>query len=81
MGDGIERNEAGEITVLGHKPWPGYRKAFYIAFAVGIGYLLLAFGGLFGWIYLSSGRNLWITIVGHGLLNTLRFSLLYYGLG
>ncbi len=48
MGDGIERNEAGEITVLGHKPWPGYRKAFYIAFAVGIGYLLLAFGGLFG---------------------------------
>lgn len=38
-----------------------------------------AFGVLFGWIYLRSGRNLWITIVGHGLLNTLRFTLLYLG--
>lgn len=38
-----------------------------------------AFGVLFGWIYLRSGRNVWITIVGHGLLNTLRFVLLYLG--
>ena len=38
-----------------------------------------AFGLLFGWIYLRSGRNLWITIIGHGLLNTLRFALLYTG--
>lgn len=38
-----------------------------------------AFGVLFGWIYLRSGRNLWITVVGHGLINTLRFSLLYVG--
>jgi hypothetical protein len=38
-----------------------------------------AFGILFGWIYVRSGRNLWITIVGHGLLNTLRFALLYAG--
>jgi membrane protease YdiL (CAAX protease family) len=38
-----------------------------------------AFGTLFGWIYLRSGRNLWITIIGHGLLNTLRFVLLYVG--
>lgn len=38
-----------------------------------------AFGVLFGWIYLRSGRNLWITVVGHGLLNTARFSLLYVG--
>ena len=36
-----------------------------------------AFGLLFGWIYLRTGRNLWITIVAHGLLNTLRFTLLY----
>lgn len=38
-----------------------------------------SFGVLFGWIYLRSGRNLWITILGHGLLNTLRFTLLYVG--
>jgi membrane protease YdiL (CAAX protease family) len=38
-----------------------------------------AFALLFGWIYLKSKRNLWITIVGHGLINTLRFMLLYAG--
>ncbi len=38
-----------------------------------------AFGLLFGWIYVRSGRNLWITIIGHGLINTLRFALLYFG--
>lgn len=38
-----------------------------------------AFGLLFGWIYTRRGRNLWITIIGHGLINTLRFSLLYAG--
>lgn len=39
-----------------------------------------AFGILFGAIYVRSGRNLWITIIAHGLLNTLRFVLLYTGL-
>lgn len=38
-----------------------------------------AFGVLFGWIYVRSRRNLWITIIGHGLINTLRFALLYSG--
>ena len=38
-----------------------------------------AFGLLFGWIYLRSNRNLWITIVGHGLLNSLRFTLVFLG--
>ena len=38
-----------------------------------------AFGVLFGWIYLRSGLNLWITIFGHGLINTFRFILLYLG--
>lgn len=38
-----------------------------------------AFALLFGWIYLRSGRNLWITVTGHGLINTLRFMLLYTG--
>jgi hypothetical protein len=38
-----------------------------------------AFGVLFGWIFVKSGRNLWITIIGHDLLNTLRFVLLLFG--
>lgn len=38
-----------------------------------------ALGILFGWIYIRCSRNLWITIIGHGLINTLRFSLLYAG--
>jgi membrane protease YdiL (CAAX protease family) len=39
-----------------------------------------AFGILFAWIYMRSDRNLWITLIAHGLLNTLRFILLYAGL-
>ena len=38
-----------------------------------------AFGVLFGWIYVRSGRNLWITLIAHGLINSLRFTLLYVG--
>ena len=48
MGDDIKRNEAGEIVELGHSPWPGYRKAFYIAFGIGWAFLLLAFSGVLG---------------------------------
>jgi len=36
-------------------------------------------GFVFGLIYLRSGRNLWITIIAHALLNTLKFSLIYAG--
>lgn len=38
-----------------------------------------AFGLLFGLIYLATGRNLWVTIIAHGLLNTLRFLFLFIG--
>jgi hypothetical protein len=38
-----------------------------------------AFGLLFGIIYLRSQRNLWITIIAHGLLNTIRFILVFTG--
>ncbi len=38
-----------------------------------------SFALLFGWVYVRSGRNLWITLIGHGLINTLRFTLLYFG--
>lgn len=36
-------------------------------------------GLILGSIYLRSGRNLWITIIAHGILNTLKFSLVYAG--
>jgi len=36
-------------------------------------------GFVLGFIYLRSGRNLWITIIAHALLNTLKFSLVYAG--
>jgi len=36
-----------------------------------------AFGMLFAWIYVRFGRNLWITIIAHALLNTLRFILIF----
>ena len=39
-----------------------------------------AFGILFSWIYLRSKQNLWITIIAHGLLNTIRFVLVFYGI-
>lgn len=38
-----------------------------------------AFGVFFAWIYIRVKRNLWITIIAHGLLNTLRFVLLFVG--
>lgn len=38
-----------------------------------------AFGLLFGAIYVRTGRNLWVTIIAHGLLNTLRFLLVFAG--
>ena len=47
MAEDIQRNEQGEIVVLAHSPWPGYRTAFYLVFALGNLYLLLAFSGLF----------------------------------
>ena len=47
MGDEIKRNQKGEIIELGHTPWPGYRQAFYLAFAIGWLFLLLAFSGFF----------------------------------
>ncbi len=36
-------------------------------------------GFVLGFIYLRSGRNLWITIIAHALANTIKFSLLYAG--
>jgi len=38
-------------------------------------------GLLFVLIYLRTGRNLWVTIIAHGLLNTLRFVFVFLGAG
>ena len=37
-------------------------------------------GLILGWIYLRTDRNLWVTIIAHALINTLKFSLVYAGL-
>lgn len=52
MAEDIQKNEHGEMVILAHSPWPGYRKAFYVVFALGNLYLLLSFSGL-----LSSGGH------------------------
>jgi membrane protease YdiL (CAAX protease family) len=39
-----------------------------------------AMGFLFGAVYLRSGRNLWVTIIAHGLANSIRFLLLFLGM-
>jgi membrane protease YdiL (CAAX protease family) len=36
-------------------------------------------GLIFGIIYLRTGRNLWVTIIAHGLANTIRFYFLFIG--
>jgi len=38
-----------------------------------------ALGLLLTIVYLRTGRNLWVTIIAHGLLNTLRFVLVFSG--
>lgn len=37
------------------------------------------FGLVLGLVYVWTGRNLWVTIIAHGLANTLRFVALYFG--
>lgn len=46
-----------------------------------VGFVLSAEEGvLFGILYLASGRNLWLTVIGHGVGNTIGFIMLYFGL-
>jgi len=40
----------------------------------------LIFGIVLGSAYLLTGRNLWVTIIAHGLINTLVFVLIYFGI-
>ncbi len=37
------------------------------------------FGLVLGTAYIRSGRNLWVTIIAHGFVNTMKFLLLYSG--
>ncbi len=32
--DAIKKNEKGEIIVLGHSAWPGYKLAFKVTFSL-----------------------------------------------
>ena len=39
----------------------------------------IIFGFIMGFVYLRSGRNLWVTIIAHGIANTVSFILIYSG--
>ena len=36
-------------------------------------------GLVFAWLYLRTGRNLWLSIVAHGVMDTAGFVLIYFG--
>lgn len=36
-------------------------------------------GALFGYVYLRSGRNLWVLVLAHGLVDTFGVSMAYFG--
>jgi len=38
-----------------------------------------SFGLVQALVYLRTGKNLWVTVIAHALLNTLRFILIFYG--
>ena len=42
-------------------------------------FMMGSFGLLQALIYLRTRKNLWVTIIAHALLNTLRFVLIFYG--
>ena len=70
----------------------GYRRTDIILFASSLIFGLVhwvegplgvmntfAMGLILGAVYLRSGRNLWITIIAHGLANSIRFLFLFLG--
>lgn len=38
-----------------------------------------AFGLMQGLIYVKTGKNLWVTIIAHAILNTIRYVMVFYG--
>ena len=51
-------------------------------FYQGIGGIVITgfVGFLFGLVYLLVKRNLWVTIIAHGLIDTISFIALYFGM-
>ena len=74
--------------MLGNTPrtWLGALAVTSILFGVGHGYQGVAgmisagLGGFaFGLLYLVTGRNLWVSVIAHGTMDTVGFLLLYLG--
>ena len=57
-------------TIFGLVHWVEGPLGVIITFAMGL---------ILGAVYLRSGRNLWITIIAHGLANSIRFLFLFLG--
>ena len=59
--------------------------AFFFGFAHGYQGITgmadtLLFGVLAGVLYLTSGRNLWLPVIAHGVMDTMTFTLIFLGL-
>jgi membrane protease YdiL (CAAX protease family) len=74
--------------MLGNTPrtWLGALAATSILFGVGHGYqgvsgmISAGLGGfVFGLLYLVTGRNLWVSVIAHGTMDTVGFLLLFLG--
>ena len=73
---------------LGHTPraWLGALTATSILFGVGhryqgvSGMITAGLAGLaLGLLYLATGRNLWVSVIAHGTMDTVGFLLLFLG--
>lgn len=80
-------NRLGQLFQASRARWPlaalGSAAMFGFAHYLVEGPVGIITNGLLGLVlaavYLRSGRNLWITIIAHALMNTLRFVLLFVG--
>ncbi len=77
LGDVLPGSKLGQVlvllvssTIFGLVHWVEGPLGVINTFAMGL---------ILGAVYLRSGRNLWITIIAHGLANSIRFLFLFLG--
>lgn len=78
------------VAALGHYSSSAYAMAMVIvSLLFGLGHFYQGLAGIigstvsglfFGFLYLKSGRNLWLPILAHGFSDTIGLALIYFGL-